>query len=280
MISLDVDSVRAFVVISDLKSFTRAAEELGTTQGALSVKLKRLEDRLGQRLVERTPRHVRLSSPGELFIESARNFLEAHERAITSLAATRRQFKLGIACYVMGPEVPKILSRLKSLDPSFLIEVKLDSSRVLLDDFSNGLLDAVIIRSDDARRDGTVLCPEHFGWFAAPDFEYRSDEPLRLASLTPDCGVRDLAAKALKQASIRWTEVFVGGGLSVVIAAISAGLAIGAFSRRLASPELVEVGPKFGLPVLPSFSIVLHSSLSDKRTRGALRAIASAFREV
>ena len=55
---LDVDAVRAFVRIAELGSFTRAAEALRTTQGAVSLKLKRLEERLGCRLVERTPRYV------------------------------------------------------------------------------------------------------------------------------------------------------------------------------------------------------------------------------
>jgi DNA-binding transcriptional LysR family regulator len=49
MTTLDVESVQAFVAIADFQSFTRAAEALGTTQGAISVKLKRLEDRIGQR---------------------------------------------------------------------------------------------------------------------------------------------------------------------------------------------------------------------------------------
>jgi len=61
---LDLDAVQAFVRIVELGSFTRAADAMGTTQAAVSLKLKRLEDRLGLRLVERTPRYVELSSPG------------------------------------------------------------------------------------------------------------------------------------------------------------------------------------------------------------------------
>lgn len=279
MVTLDVDAVRAFVLIADSRSFTRAAESLGTTQGALSVKLKRLEDKLGQRLIERTPRLVRLSSQGELFIAAARDFLEAHERAVINLTATRKRFKIGIGCHVMGPEVPTLLARLKSMDPGLLIEVNLDSSRVLLDDYAGGLLDAIIIRTEDDRRDGTVLCAEHFGWYAAAEFESPAGEPLRLANLSSQCGVRSIAEQTLDQASIQWTEVFVGGGIAAVVAAISAGLAVAAFPRRLAPPDLIEVGSAFGLPALPSSAVVLHSDLRDKRTREALRTIASAFRE-
>lgn len=279
MVTLDVDAVRAFVLIADSRSFTRAAESLGTTQGALSVKLKRLEEKLGQRLIERTPRLVRLSSQGEMFIAAAREFLEAHERAVTNLTATRKRFKIGIGCHVMGPEVPTLLARLKSMDPGLLIEVSLDSSRMLLDDYAGGLLDAIIIRTEDDRRDGTVLCAEHFGWYAAAEFESPAGEPLRLANLSPQCGVRSIAEQVLAQSSIPWTEVFVGGGIAAVVAAISAGLAVAAFPRRLAPPDLKEVGSTFGLPVLPSSAVVLHSDLRDKRTREALRTIASAFRE-
>ena len=49
---LDLDAVQAFIHITELGSFTRAAEAMQTTQAAVSLKLKRLEDRLGCRLVE------------------------------------------------------------------------------------------------------------------------------------------------------------------------------------------------------------------------------------
>ena len=52
---LDLDTVKAFIRIAELGSFTLAADSLRMTQAAVSLKLKRLEDRLGFRLVERTP---------------------------------------------------------------------------------------------------------------------------------------------------------------------------------------------------------------------------------
>src|SRR5262245_16508904 len=135
MLSLDVDAVRAFVMVADLQSFTRAAEALGTTQGAISVKLKRLEDRIGHRLIERTPRSVRPSAQGAAFLEGAREFIAAHERAVAGLNAPPRHFGLGIAAHVAGPEVPSLLARLHAHDPKLTIEVQLDSSRKLLDLF-------------------------------------------------------------------------------------------------------------------------------------------------
>jgi len=48
---------------------------------------------------------------------------------------------------------------------------------------------------------------------------------------------------------------------------------------RLAPPGTIEVSRKFGLPALPSSEIVLLSTLSDARSRQALRTLATAFRE-
>ena len=276
--TLEVDGIRAFLMVADHRSFTRAAEALGTTQAAISMKLKRLEQRIAQKLIERTPRQVRLSAQGEIFLPSAREFLAAHERAVASLTAARRRFRLGIAIHVMGPEVPGLLARLKLLDPALTIEVLMDVSRGLLDAFDQGKLDAVIVRSDDDRRDGEMLGPDHFSWFASRDFKYCADEPLPLATLTPGCAVRDAATRLLDRASIPWQEVFVGG-TAAIAAAVSAGLAIAPFSCRLAPTDPVDVGEALGLPPLPSLSLVLHSSLSDPRTKETLRAITAAFRE-
>ncbi|TNC10782.1 LysR family transcriptional regulator [Methylobacterium terricola] len=278
MLTLDVDAVRAFVLVAEHRSFTRAAEALGTTQGAVSVKLKRLEDRIGQRLIERTPRQVRLSAQGETFLAPARDFLAAHERAVAGLTATRRRFRLGIASHVMGPEVPTLLARLRTVDPALTVEVLLDNAWTLMEALDGGTLDAVIIRSDDDRREGEILGPEHVGWFAAPDFVHRAGEPLPLATLSPFCAMRDQATRLLDRAGIAWTEAFVGG-TTANGAAISAGLAVAAFPCRLAPEKAVEVGGRLGLPPLPSHDIVLHASLSDARTKATLRTIAAAFRE-
>src|SRR5688572_7339383 len=141
MTTLDIDAVQAFVAIADHRSFTRAAKTLGATQGALSVKLKRLEQRIGHRLIERTPRSVRVSAQGAVFLDIARELLAAHDRAIAGLSAKRRRFALGIATHVGGVEVPTVLAWLNAHDPALTIEVRLDNSPTLLAAFDRGEID-------------------------------------------------------------------------------------------------------------------------------------------
>ena len=275
---LDLDAVQAFVRIAELGSFTRAAEATRTTQSAVSLKLKRLEKRLGCRLVERTPRYVELSARGAAFLEHARELLEVHDRAFADLAAARQRLTIGISDHVAGPELPALIARMNAQDPQLLVEIRIGSSSDLLRSFDRRELDAAIVRLHAGRRDGELLAEEKFGWFAAPGWQHRAGEPLPVATMPEPCGVRVLAGQLLDEAGVPWTEVFVGGGVAAVTAAVMAGLGVSALARRMLPFGAVDVGPKLGLPDLPRLPILLHARVKDGRPRDALAALSAAFR--
>jgi DNA-binding transcriptional LysR family regulator len=277
--TLDVEAVQAFVLVADLASFTRAAEAMGTTQSAVSLKIKRLESGLGRRLFERTPRLVRLSAEGTTFLAAARQLVAAHQTAIGAFAVERRRLVVGISHHIGGADLARVLKRMNETDPGLVIELRIDTSRVMLEAFDGGALDAaIVLRGETRRRDGELLLQEAFGWMAAPDFNHQPGEPLRLATQAQPCMVREMAISALDTAGIPWTEVFVGGGVATIGAAISAGLAVAALVRRVAPPDCIDLGPRLGLPGLPGCDVVLYSSLTDARARGALRTLGAAFR--
>ncbi|MET0446075.1 MAG: LysR family transcriptional regulator [Pseudorhodoplanes sp.] len=279
MKALDIEAVQAFVLVADLTSFTRAAEAMGSTQSAISLKIKRLESGLGKRLLERTPRLVRLSAEGTAFLSSARNLVAAHQSAIGSFAVQKRRLVVGISQHLVGADLAGVLKRISVTDPSLVIELRIETSRAMLQAYDGGELDAaIVLRHDARRRDGEVMVEEEFGWIAAPDFVHRPGEPLRLATQAEPCSVRAMAVSALDTAGIAWTEVFVGGGVATIGAAISAGLAIGALVRRVAPAGSVDLGPRLGLPKLPNGEVILYSSLTDAGARGALRTMGAAFR--
>jgi len=279
MRALDVEAVQAFVLTADLKSFTRAAEAMDTTQSAVSLKIKRLEDTLGRRLLERSPRLVRLSADGNAFLAPARNLLAAHHGAVGSFGLEQRRLVVGISHHIVGAELPLLLRRMGSAEPSLVLEMRVATSLEVLDDFDRGAIDAAIVLShDNRRRGGETILEENFGWMAAPDFEHRPPAPLRIATQAEPCNVRSMAIDALKSAGIAWTEVFVGGGIATTGAAVSAGLAVAALGRRVAPSGSIDVGAKFGLPPLPSRDVVLHSSVADQRTKNSLKTLAATIR--
>lgn len=275
---LDLDAVLAFARIAELGSFTRAAEAMQTTQAAISLKLKRLEDRLGCRLVERTPRYVQLSTRGAVFLERARELLEAHDRALAAFDAARQRLTIGISDHVAGPELPALIARMNAQDPQLLIEIRIASSGDLLQSFDRRELDTVIVRLHAGRGDGEMLTEEKFGWFAAPGWQHRAGEPLPVATMAEPCGVRALAGQLLDGAGVPWTEVFVGGGVPAVAAAVIAGIGVAALSPRMLPFGAVDVGPKLGLPDLPRLPILLHTRVKGGRPRDALAALGAAFK--
>jgi DNA-binding transcriptional LysR family regulator len=285
---LDLDAVRAFVHVADLRSFTLAAELLGTTQSAVSLKVKRLEAHIGKPLLERTPRSVRLSPAGAAFLDAARELLQAHDRALGSLGTERRRLKVGLSEHVAGPNLAPLVASLHRHDPRLVIEMHLGSSAALVAQYEERRLDAAIVRHEPdeltaraghtgSMTGGEALFVEPLVWLAASDWAPPAEAPLPLAVLSGPCGVRAAALRALERASIAWEETFVGGGMAAIGAALSAGLAVSALARRVAPPGVVDVGEKFGLPPLPQSHVVMYSRVREPRSADALRTLAKSL---
>jgi DNA-binding transcriptional LysR family regulator len=276
--TLDLDAVQAFALVASLASFTRTAEAMGTTQSAVSLKMKRLEAVLGRTLIERTPRSVRLTPEGDAFLDHAKVLLEANRRALEKTPAPARRLKLGISDHAVGPELPTLLAQLYAADPGLQLEVQVGFSHLLLEAFEAGQFDGVIVQRDRGYRQGEVLVQDEFAWFAAPGFRWRAGDPLPVANLAAPCSMRATAFQALEKAKLPWREVFVGGGIGAVAAAISAGLAVAALARRIAPLGTVDVGERFGLPALPKTRVVLRTRAGDATARAAFRTISAVLR--
>lgn len=275
---LDLDAVRTFVKIAELGSFTQAAETMQTTQSTVSLKLKRLEKRLGSQLIDRTPRYVQLSAQGVTFLEHARELLKQHDHALASLTNARQRLTIGISDHVAGPELPMLIARMNAQDPELLIEIRIGSSGDLLKSFDRQELNTVIVRQHESREDGKLIANEKFGWFASQDWQPRANEPLPVATMPEPCGVRIMAGHLLDQADIPWREVFVGGGVTAVSAAVMAGLGVAALARRMLPIGAIDVGEKLGLPDLPALPIMLHTRVRSGKPNEAVTALTTALK--
>jgi DNA-binding transcriptional LysR family regulator len=278
MSTIDISTVHAFLLVAELQSFTRAAEALGTTQAAVSMKIQRLEAVVGKRLVERSPRAVRLTADGAAFLDKARALMEAHDSALSGDRPARQQLSLGISDHVAGAELVPLLEQLHAVSSQLALAVTIGFSRDLLDDYDSGKLDAVIVRQEAGRRGGEKLAEDEFGWFASPRLKWRPGENLPLATLAPPCGVRAIAVRALEKAGVEWSEVFVGGGVTAVVAATLAGLAVAPLARRIAPAGMIDIGPTHGLPRMTSSKVMLHAKVGDPVNLAALRTLAATFR--
>lgn len=275
---LDIAAVQAFVLVAELQSFTRAADVLGSTQSNISIRLGKLEKQLGRRLLERSPRHVRLSAEGLGFLEVARELVAVHDRAAAAFDSEERKLVVGISHELVGSELPSLLRRINTQDPGLRMELRVASTRDLLPLYENAELDAAwLLRPEDRRKQGKRMYAEAFGWFSATQGLPPKREPLPLATQGKACRIRNAATRALDEAGIAWEEVFIGKGAAIIGAAAAAGLAIAVLARRTAPSGTLEVGPLLSLPPIPAQDVMLYSSLTDRRSREALRVMALAF---
>jgi DNA-binding transcriptional LysR family regulator len=98
---LDLRLVRYFVVVADHRHFGRAATALRVAQPSLSRQIRRLEQQLGARLLDRTPQGTRLTEAGEAFLPSAKALLRAAIRAAAQTRAAAQPSRITVG-YTTG----------------------------------------------------------------------------------------------------------------------------------------------------------------------------------
>ena len=98
-INVSTRELRAFVTLTEQRSFTRAADLCSLSQPAFSALIRALEDHVGARLFDRTTRSVELTAEGEAFIEPARRLLRDTEAAVDDVRdhVARRRGRVAIA---------------------------------------------------------------------------------------------------------------------------------------------------------------------------------------
>lgn len=132
-----LDDIQAFVKVAEFGSFARAADELAITQSALSRRIKKLEDALGARLLDRTTRRVSVSVVGEDFLPEAIRIVEDFEQSLKDIR-DRVQIRTGIVSIATNMTIadtllPDIIARFRQGNPSVRIRITESSSPNALD---------------------------------------------------------------------------------------------------------------------------------------------------
>ena len=147
---MEIRQLKAFVAISETKTFTAGARQVNITQAAISMQIRQLEESVGLPLFTRTPRRVILTQAGELLIHRARKILREHDAAIAEIAeiagAEHGRLRIGSASAMFATaQLPTILEKLKSAFPNAEITVSSGTSQILVDKILHGDLDIAFI---------------------------------------------------------------------------------------------------------------------------------------
>ncbi len=144
---MEVDQLRYFLKIADSGSYTRAAEELGITQPALSRSIQKLESELGRPVFERTMKSIRLTETGELLQPRARQILDIINDTKMQVRDDGQSgtVRIGAIPTVAPYYLPSLLKSFSSKFPNAQVIVQEDTTEHLLKKCTQGDIDAALI---------------------------------------------------------------------------------------------------------------------------------------
>ena len=125
--------LRTFEAAARHLSFTKAAEELGVTPGAVSVQIRTIEEQLQIRLFHRTSRSVRLTASGETLLQAVRAALDVLAQAVerTRPGGGRHALTISVGMSFAAKWLVPRLDRFRRLNPD--VDVRLDVTEQLAD---------------------------------------------------------------------------------------------------------------------------------------------------
>ena len=262
MKNLPLDAVRAFVTAADLSSVSNAAEQLGRSQPATSLQIKRLEDLVGKELLIRSNRKLKLSQNGQQVYNLCKQLLNINDQIIADLLDEELagQITLGIPSEFATTLLPNIVGRFAQAYPNVGLEVFSDLSRNLTSESQRGKYDLILALHDQAKpaRRGLVQS-DQLVWVGSGETQIDKEKELPLILAQDGCLYRKRALKKLDQLKLHWRIVHTNPDLAGIQAAITAGLGITVLAKSTV-PETLTIldNSRLNLPNLGAIDISLQ----------------------
>ena len=258
MKNLPMDLLRAFVSVSQLRSFTKAGELLGRSQPAVTLKIKRLEELVDQKLFLRGGKSLELSDSGVALYNYAKQILTLNDLAISQISKStvHGKIRLGIPSEFATVLLPKIISRFAKAYPNVALEVNCELSKYLLTRAGRESHDLILVLADqDADLDGDLVKTDELVWVSSKKFNHDKEDAVPLIVASEGCIYRHTAMTGLNNVSLSWKIVYTNPDLTGIQYAIQEGLGVTVLSRSIVPENLHILGASAGLPSLGRMSI-------------------------
>ena len=144
---IDVDQLRTFIAIVETGSFTKAADVVHKTQSAVSMQMKRLEERLDRPIFARDGRASKLTEDGERLLDYARRIVKLNVEALAAFddAELTGRVRLGLPDDYADRYLPEIMARFSRAYPGVELTVMCEPSVELVERIDANELDLAIV---------------------------------------------------------------------------------------------------------------------------------------
>lgn len=256
-IDLDTGLLRNFLVCTRLGSISRAAGVLGRTQPALSQQIRRLEDLVGDVLLERNASGVTLTAAGAALLPYAERILALSGEALAGVPRSKLSGRcsVGVLEDFTGTALPSVFADFARMHQDTTLELLSLFSVDTQEALDEGRIQLALCDAAFLRRPLRWSLHMKLLWAAAEGFDASLD-PLPLVVFSAPCSWRNLIQAALSSAGRRSRIAFESGSLTAVQAAVRAGLGVTALLPT-SMTGLVSAPVSQVLPVLPDIEIGL-----------------------
>lgn len=278
-IDLDIDMLRCFMEVAKAGSFTKAGNNIGLTQSGVSVKIRRLEERLSAQIFNRTSKSLSLTLEGEMLFDYAGRILSVHDEAVSRLTKPKASGKLriGIIDYFIPDLLPGLLSKFRKQYPNIHLEVVTDVGINLIPLFDQGELDLVVTGKDAYEGNCRILIQEPLIWAVGKETDVPIHaEAVNLVLLPSPCSFRKIATDGLEKTNRKWEVVFTGSSMANIQAAVQAGMGLSILPMGALKEGLRKAPSHLDLPELPLYSIVL---ITDEQKTNDARDVFCSYLE-
>lgn len=258
--ALDIDQLRTFLAIAELGSFTKAGEAVHKTQSAVSMQMRRLEERVGQPIFIKDGRQSRLTEDGQRLVEYARRMILLNDETLSAFNGRKEvgHVKLGVPDDYADRLLPQVLAAFNRLNPSIEVQVECSSSAKLTEAIRDKALDVAITTSGDSvDLRGEIIRREPLYWVTSSQHSAHTEDVVRLALGPSTCSWRRLSMEALDRAGRQYRVSYTSSSAAALVGAVQAGLAVTVFPESAIRDGMRILDEKDGFPVLPYCDIAL-----------------------
>jgi DNA-binding transcriptional LysR family regulator len=256
---MDVDHLRSFVAIAETGSFTRAAELVHKTQSAVSMQMRRLEERVGRPIFVRDGRASKLTEDGERLLDYARRIVKLNVDALAAFSDGQLQgrVRLGVPDDYADRFLPEIMARFSRAYPGVELTVVCEPSVQLAQRIEMDELDLAIITTTETSRPAEIFREERLFWVTSSRHPTHEEDPLPLALGNTTCCWRRTAIERLDTIGRSWRILYTSGNAGAISAAVLAGLAVSVLPESGLRLGMRMLNPAEGFPALPSCRVGL-----------------------
>ena len=237
---LDLDQLQSFCAIADCGSFTEAARRVNKTQSAVSMQIKRLEERLGQSLLTRDGRSVSLTDHGEALYARARRMLRINAEIMDlfSDGDLSGSIRFGVPDDYAVRLLPVILSNFQRTHPKIVVDVRCQPSEELIEGMRTGKYDLIVFTQGTSHEYGELFRTERMFWVASHGGQALTQDPLPLAAGGPHCCWRDNAVEALNRIGRDYRIAYTSSNAMAITSAVLTDLAVGFLPESALQPGM------------------------------------------